>query len=214
MGWLQFVGGEVFIYPEFAKLLNYAQKYRDRFDRVIIESNGTVFPKEDVQQAILSYGKDISIFISDYGELSKASGQFAAFAAQHDFEFKMKGYQGEDQWCGGWIDNTNPHDLHEPDDVLEVNAKNCPQVRTQNMQCYNGRLFRCAESCFMQEQEGLLPPPSPQKMDFVDLRDDSVSLEEKREILRDFYKYARRSCHYCKFKYADILPRYPAAEQI
>lgn len=36
--WLQFVGGEVFVYRDFAKLLNYVQKYRNRFDRIIIET--------------------------------------------------------------------------------------------------------------------------------------------------------------------------------
>ena len=42
--WLQFVGGEVYIYRDFAKLLRYVQKYRDRFDRLVIETNATVAP--------------------------------------------------------------------------------------------------------------------------------------------------------------------------
>ena len=39
-------------------------------------------------------------------------------------------------------------------------------------------------------------------------------IEEKRDIIREFYTHARRSCRYCKFKYIGILPRHPAAEQI
>ena len=93
--------------------------------------------------------------------------------------------------------------------MLEVNARNCPQARLRNMHCYDGKLHRCSNSCFMLEM-GLFPP---KEGDFVDLRDDSKSKEQKREIISRFYDYARRSCRYCKQKYMAVLPRYPAAEQ-
>lgn len=208
--WLQFVGGEVFVYPAFARLLDYAQKYRDRFDRIIIETNATVFPNAEEQEAILRYGDSISIYISDYGELSKARDQFVAFAEQNHIHCQLKKYFGEDQYFDGWIDNTDPRDLKEPGDVLEVNARNCPQALIKNMHCYDGKLHRCSNSCFMLEMK-LFPP---KEGDFVELRDTSKTVEEKRNIIRRFYDYARRSCHYCKQKYMAILPRYPAAEQV
>lgn len=208
--WLQFVGGEVFVYHDFAKLLDYTQKYRERFDRLIIESNGTVFPDEEAQAAILNYGEDITLMVSDYGPLSRAREQFMEFAEKNHVDLRMKKYYGCDQYYDGWIDNNDPHDLKEPGDVLEVNAKNCPQYICRNMHCYDGKLHRCSNSCFMMEM-GLFPP---KEGDFVDLRDDTKSLEEQREIIRDFYTHARRSCRYCKFKYIGILPRHPAAEQI
>lgn len=165
--WLQFVGGEVFVYRDFAKLLRYAQKYRDHFERLIIETNATVFPNAEGQEAILSYGKDISIFISDYGDLSRARDQFVAFSELHEIDCQLKKYHGEGQYFDGWIDNTDPRDLKEPGDVLEVNAQNCPQVRIRNMHCYDGKLHSCSNSCFMLEM-GLFPPKED---DFVDLRD-------------------------------------------
>lgn len=207
--WLQFAGGEVFVYRDFAKLLNYAQKYRDRFDRLTIQTNATIFPNEKEQAAILSYREDITIMVSDYGPLSRARKQFMDFGAKNHIDLRIKKYYGSDQYFDGWIDNTDPHDLHEPEDVLEVNARNCPHNRLRSMHCYDGKLHRCCNSCLMLEM-GLFPP---KERDFVDLRDDSISLEEKREIIRQFYEYARQSCRYCKFKYAGILPRYPAAEQ-
>ena len=208
--WLQFVGGEVFIYRDFPKLLDYVQKYRDRFERIIIESNGTVFPNEECQKAILSYGKDISLFISDYGKLSKAREQFVTFFEKYQIDYRLKKYYGDDQYYDGWIDNNNPHDLKEPGDVLEVNSRNCVQNQCKNMHCFDGKLYRCSNSCFMQEM-GLFPP---KKGDFVYLHDDSMSRMEKREIIEQFYEYARQSCRYCKFKYIGILPRHPAAEQL
>lgn len=208
--WLQFVGGEVYIYRDFAKLLHYAQKYRERFDKLIIETNATVAPNAEEQAAMLEYGKDLFVFISNYGELSYQCDQFVDFMEKNSIEYSLKKYHGENQYYSGWIDNTDPRDLKEPGDVLEVNARNCPQNRLMNMHCYDGKLHRCSNSCFMLEM-GLFPP---KEGDFVDLRNDALALEEKREILRQFYDYARQSCRYCKQKYMAVLPRHPAAQQV
>lgn len=209
VGWLQFVGGEVFIYRDFAKLLKYAQKYRDRFDRLIIESNATVFPNADEWASMLSYGKDLKVFISDYGVLSAAIVSFIAFLEGQQIEYEIRKYHGEDQYYGGWIDITDVRDYHEPDDVLLVNFRNCSQTRIKNMHCYGGKLFACSGSCFIDEMK-LYPPRA---WDFVDLHDKSRSKEEKRDIIREFYMIPRRSCRYCLQKYIGVLPRYPAAEQ-
>ena len=208
--WLQFVGGEVFVYRDFAKLLDYVQQFRKHFDRLIIETNGTIFPNEEEQAAILRYGEDMTIMVSDYGPLSHARERFMEFAEKHHIDLHMKKYYGNDQYYDGWFDNNDPHDLKEPGDVLEVNSKNCPQYILRNMHCFDGKLHRCSNSCFMLER-GLFPPKDG---DFVDLRDDTKSLEEQQEIIREFYTHARRSCRYCKNKYIAILPRHPAAEQL
>jgi hypothetical protein len=208
--WLQFVGGEVYIYRDFAKLLRYVQKYRDSFGKLVIETNATVMPNDEEQTAMLEYGKCLYIYISNYGNLSCACDKFVAFLNEHGIEHSLKKYHGEDQYFNGWIDNTNPRDLKEPGDILEVNSKNCPQNRIKNMHVYDGKLHRCSNSCFMPEL-GLFPP---KERDFVDLRSDSLPREEKREIISEFYNYARHSCRYCVQKYMDILPRHPAAQQM
>ena len=207
--WLQFVGGEIYVYRDFAKLLRYVQKYRERFDKLVIETNATVFPSDEERDAMLDYGKDLFVFISDYGDLSYDRMKWLPFLEEHGVDYSAKKYHGENQYFDGWIDNTNPHDLKESGDVLEVNARNCPQNLIKNMHVYDGKLHRCSNSCFMLEM-GLFPP---KERDFVDLRDDSLSRDEKHEILRDFYNYARRSCRYCRQKYMAILPRHPAAQQ-
>ena len=164
---------------------------------------------DDGQKAILSWGGKVSLFISDYGKLSRSRDRFVEFFENNGIDYRLKIYYGENQYFDGWIDNNNPHDLKEPGDVLEVNAKNCSQSRCKNMHCFDGKLYRCSNSCFMQEM-GLFPP---KKGDFVDLHDDT-GRGEKREIIEQFYEYARRSCRYCKFKYQAVLPRYAAAKQL
>jgi hypothetical protein len=208
--WLQFVGGEVYLYDDFAELLQYTGKYRDRFDKLIIESNATVAPNAEEQKAKLAYGKDLFVYISDYGDLSYDKYAFIKFMDESKIEYALKKYYGENQYYNGWIDNTNPVDLKEPGDVLEVNSRNCPQNRLGNMHVYDGKLHRCSNSCFMLE----LGVTKPKERDFLDLRDASLSRAEKRDVIRDFYEYARESCRYCKQKYMAVLPRHPAARQV
>jgi len=208
--WLQFVGGEVYIYRDFAKLIRYVQKYRDRFDKLIIETNATVAPNAEEQVAMLEYEKDLFVFISNYGDLSYQRDELVDFMDKNGIEHSMKKYHGENQYYNGWIDNTELRDLKEPGDVLEVNAKNCPQNKIKNMHIYDGKLHRCSNSCFMLEM-GLFPP---KERDFIDLRDNTLSRDEKREIISQFYDYARQSCRYCKQKYMPVLERHPAAQQV
>ena len=207
--WLQFVGGEIYTYRDFALLLRYVLQYRERFDRLVIETNATLMPNDEEQAAMLDCGMDLLVFISNYGDLSYQRDSFVTFLEKHGIEHSIKKYHGAEQYFDGWIDNTNPQDLKEPGDVLEVNAKNCPQNRIKNMHVFDGKLHSCSNSCFMLEM-GLFPPKD---RDFVYLRDDTLSRDEKREIINAFYDYARRSCRYCKQKYMAILPRHPAAQQ-
>ncbi|MDR0991438.1 MAG: radical SAM protein [Ruminococcus sp.] len=208
--WLQFVGGEVYIYNDFAKLIRYAQKYRGKFDKLIIETNATVAPNSDEAAAMLEYGGDLFVYISDYGNNSYAKADFVKFMDDNKIEYALKKYHGNNQYYNGWIDNTAPFDLKEPGDVLEVNAKNCPQAKLMNMHVYDGKLHRCSNSCFMLEL-GIFPP---KERDFIELHKHSLSRDEKREIIADFYNYARRSCRFCKQKYMNVLPRHPAAQQV
>ena len=96
--WLQFVGGEVFIYSDFARLLRYVQKHRDRFDKLVIETNATVAPNDDERAAMLEYGEDLIVFISDYGNLSYARDELIAFLSEHSIEYTSKKYHGEKQY--------------------------------------------------------------------------------------------------------------------
>lgn len=212
--WLQLFGGEVFIYRDFAKLLNHLQKYRSQIDRIVVQTNATVFPDEETQQALIAWGEAIIFIISDYGErFCRAKDQFVAFSEEHHMECRVKTYWGDHQHCDGWYDVSNPYDLKEPGDVLEVLAKNCAGYRMQDTYCFNGKLFRCNCSCFFQDA-GVIPVGEGS---FVDLYDNSKTREEKQEMIRDFYRHAAISCRYCKRKYADIsglLPRYPAAVQV
>lgn len=208
--WFQFVGGEVFLHPNFSDILGHSLQYLDRVNKIIIESNAARGPNEKEQEILKKMGQKLKVMISDYGPLSTGCKEFVAFMEENDLEYSLKKYHGEKQHFDGWIDATKPRYLEEPGDVLEVMSKNCPQTIMNNMHCCDGLLHRCSNSCFIGRTD-LYPAKTG---DFVDLRDDAISLAEKQKIVDDFYKFARRSCAYCRWKYCGVLQRYPAAEQL
>lgn len=208
--WLQFVGGEIFLHNGLAEVYRYCLQYRRQFDRLILESNATVLPTDDEIAALCAYDTAATVMISDYGELSSKRDEFLQVLERAQIPCIIKKYHGDQQHYGGWIDNTLRQDLQEPAETVAVRAAKCPQVRLENMHCYRGRLHRCSNSLFLSEL-GIVVPT---ERDFLSLHDESLSMEEKRQVIQDFYKHPRRSCAYCQWKDADNLPRYQAGEQL
>lgn len=209
--WLQFVGGEIFTHRHLEEVFEHCKRYSTQFDRLIIETNATVLPTEAELKSLLSYGERLKVMISDYGELSKAKARMVDILEQNGIEYVLKKYYGNvtDQYFGGWIDNTLCRDLLEPDDFVTEQAAQCTQVRLENMHVFRGKLHRCSNSLFLSE----LGICVPNKGDYVDLRDGSY-LDEKRAIIRRFYQYPRKSCHYCTWKSGSSAERFGAAEQM
>ena len=208
--WLQFVGGEIFTHKHLDEVFGYCGKYSAQFDRLIVETNATLLPTDRELESLLSYGGKLKVMISDYGGLSKAKDAFVRICEENGIEYVLKRYYGvpESQHFGGWIDNTPCRDLLEPDDYVTEQAARCAQVRLENMHVFRGKLHRCSNSLFLSE----LGVCVPNRGDYVDLHDGS-SLEEKRALIRRFYDYPRKSCHYCTWKSGDSAERFGAAEQ-
>lgn len=208
--WLQFVGGEIFTHRHLDEVFEYCKKYTKQFDKLIIETNATIMPTDKELASLLSYGAKLKVMISDYGSLSNVCNQLVDIFEKHGIEYVLKRYHGdlENQHFGGWIDNTACCDLLEPDDYVTTQAALCAQVRLENMHIFKGKLHRCSNSLFLSE----LGICTPNRDDYVDLSDD-MHLDQKCEIIRKFYTYPRKSCHYCTWKTGDSAHRYGAAEQ-
>jgi len=207
--WLQFVGGEIFLHKDLAAVLRYCKQFARKFDRLILETNATMLPSEEVFSALSEQGRTVKVMISDYGTLSRRRAAMLERLDELGLDYVLKPYYGDNQHFGGWIDNTACRDLQEPEEEVVRKAALCPQVRLENMHCWRGKLHRCSNSLFLSEL-GLF---QPNERDVLSLHDSALSLEEKRRVIEDFYKTPRRSCRFCRWKDADSLPRFPAAEQ-
>jgi len=208
--WLQFVGGEVFIHKDMANVYNYCQKYKSQFSKLIIETNATVALREEEIDIFVKYGENIKIMISDYGVLSTKKEQYIETFEKNNIPYIIKKYFGDNQHFGGWIDNTALKDYGESDEEVERLVKECAQVRLENMHCFKGKLHRCCNSLFMTEL-GVIEPNDD---DFVNLHDSTLSFEEKRRIIKTFYKHSGKSCRFCAWKNSSIAERFSAAKQI
>lgn len=214
IAWLQFVGGEIFLHRDMARVYEYAFTRKDEFDKLIIETNATIAPREEEVAALKKFGDGCEVMISDYGKLSYHRDEFIKILTENKIPYRLKKYFGEieEQHIGGWLDNTGLRDYGESAEEVIRKAASCAQVRLENMHIYHGKLHRCSNSLFMTELGVLTPNPG----DFVDITDDSLSRDEKREIIGKFYKYPRKSCRYCRWKNGDDPgeARYVAAEQV
>lgn len=208
--WLQFVGGEIFLHHGMAEIYEYCQKYRNQFDKLILETNATLLPRESEIEALCKYGSDANVMISDYGPLSTKINEFTQLLEKNGIPYVLKKYHSEDQHCGGWIDNTGRRNYGESHEAVVRQYPKCPQMRIENMHSYRGKLYSCPNSLFMGELGVLVP----NERDYVDLLDDTQALEKKREVVSKFYAEPPVACHYCMWKYADTVKRYPAAEQL
>jgi len=208
--WLQFVGGEILLHNGMAKIYEYCIKYRKRFDKLILETNATLLFRDKELAILKEYGESANVMISDYGKMSLRRDDTIKVLSEYGIPFVLKKYHSENQHFGGWVDNTKRKNLNEKEAIIIKKFTNCPQMRLENMHCYSGELHMCPNSLFL-SQLNLFKPES---RDFVTLTDASTSMEQKRQIIRDFYNHPPKACHFCMWKYADTMPRYPAAEQI
>jgi MoaA/NifB/PqqE/SkfB family radical SAM enzyme len=208
--WLQFVGGEIFLHKDLARVYKYCQKYKSQFDTLIVETNATITPREEEIIALAEYGENAKIMISDYGDLSAKKAEYINAAEENHIPYVLKKYYGDDQHYGGWIENTGLRDYGESDEDVARLAAGCAQVRLENMHCFRGKLHRCSNSLFMTEL-GIL---EPNKRDCLNLYDNTLTLDEKRAVILDFYKTPRKSCRFCTWKNGETAPRFSAAAQL
>jgi hypothetical protein len=208
--WLQFVGGEIFLNKELARVFDYCRKYKSKFDKIIIETNATISLRTDEIKALSAYGENAKIMVSDYGDLSTKKDEYIQIAKEYSIPYVLKKYYGDDQHFGGWLENTGLCDYGESDDDVTRLAAGCAQVRLENMHCFKGKLHRCSNSLFMTELELF----EPCERDYLNLYDDVLSIDEKRNVIMDFYNSPRKACRFCTWKNADNAPRFNAAEQL
>jgi hypothetical protein len=208
--WLQFVGGEIFMHKGMVTAYEYALKYKDKFDKLILMTNATIAPRDEEVAALKKYGEQCLVMISNYGKYSYKLNEMIEICEKNSIPYIVKSYHGDMQYYGGWIDNTGFIEFTGSDDELNNKIVACPQINMKNMHCLNGKLYMCSNSCFMSE----LGVSKPKNREFIDLNDSSISVEEKREIIQDFYKRPVEACRICSFRNADIAERFAAAEQM
>jgi organic radical activating enzyme len=208
-------GGEPFLHPQLAELVEACMKYSNRFDEFILFTNSTIYPPEKLLEVLKKYRGKAVVRTSSYGLYPEKEAALHRAFDENDVNYKVIKYHGEEQDYGGWVDYGEyaPHG-RSPEELAKVFAS-CATRRDLdgNWRTRNGEIHYCTRSQ-RGTQLGLV---LKNKNDYVDVFDLSSTREEKREKLRDIMNTQfLTACDYCSGDYgtSDAAKRYPAAEQI
>ena len=211
---LKLIGGEVMCYPYLAQLIKLIKEYSNRVGVLEIYTNGAVHPTQELLREIKSYSKvgRVQVTISDYGRLSCAKGDWIRFGREFGIKINILGYSadGKDGYKG-WIDCTEVVDLKENTYELYEKYATCGQRLDFVLEdsvigpCTSYHMINYALDNPLDPKESLAINSG---LSIDEMRDKIVAMgKDEKELV---------ACKYCVWgsKIRDLLPRYPAAEQL
>lgn len=209
---IEFIGGEPLMHPHIAEIVEEASKYKQQFGYMRITTNATIVPGEKLLRALNESGCRYDFIVDNYGELSVNYHKLIKILDDNNITYRVDTYYGEreKQRFGGWIDFGDFTDQKYSEEQLRDNFRHCT-AREGNFCCTNnGKVFPC---CYA--MTGYLEKKMPFVNDeYIDLFDDSVSLEIKRQRAIAFGEKPLYACRFCKSFNSEKSKRYCAAEQI
>ncbi|MEA4896798.1 MAG: radical SAM protein [Christensenellaceae bacterium] len=206
---VEFIGGEPLMHPQILEIVEETLKYRDQFDRLRITTNATIVPKDDLLELARSCGKYFDFIVDDYGEHSKNLRPLIEKLERYAIPYRVDVYHGEDQRYNGWIHFGDYEEYGYS--AEEVERVFCRCICPKNaFTCVNdGKAFSCVYALSLFLVKGILP----EKGEYIDLLDEAVTLEQKRETGMRFCTKPTKACRYCKGFDSESGQRYPAAKQ-
>lgn len=206
-------GGEPLLYKQLPDFMEELLKYSNQIGRFEIITNGTIVPEEKLLNVVKKFKTTFSRFLVDnYGEgLSKKVDEIEDVLNNANIPFEVRNNNLEDMHCGGWVDfGSLDKVIHSPDETFRVFSK-CVQPKKLGF-CFGiteGKLYPCA-----QVYRRICLGQNVSYGDYVDLMDDTLSIEEQRKKILNIYNAkCLETCAYCN-GWNDDSPRFTPAEQL
>lgn len=206
-------GGEPFLHPKLAQMVEKAMEYDGRFDRLMLFTNCTVPVPEQLLDMLSLFKDKILVQVSQYGRFPEREKAILQSLLDNGVPCKVVRYYGEEQDFGGWVD-FGPWDKQEQTSrTLEERFHTCAvtSVMCGNWRTRDGKIHWCSRS-----QRGMelgLMPDNPE--DYVDLFDGTSREEKQKKFERIAVKGYISACDHCSGDQGteDKGLRHPAAEQ-
>jgi hypothetical protein len=202
-------GGEAFLHPDIAEIIEETAKYSNKFGHMMFITNGTFIPGNAVLETIKKLPCKCLVRIDDYGVYSKKVKEVLAMFENNGITIEVRNYNAEAQYFGGWVDVLGGYKFHRYSDeelrqVFErcLNRDNCKFA-------WGGKLWGCG----MHGSGVLLGKVPDNPNDSVDLLNDD-DIANKRKIARNMGHRPYEGCKYCNGFDPENSPRISAAEQI
>ena len=208
-------GGEPFLNPNLPELIDLCFEYVNRFDRLMVFTNSTIPPKERLLEALERHKDKVIVHASNYGLRPEVSNKLYAELREHNIPLREICYHGDSQDYGGWVDFGSWSSYGRTEDELENVFRNCGITKHMhgNWRTRDGKAHWCQRSQRGMEL-GLIPNVDA---DYVDLLDESTSVEEKRAQFEKIEKaHYLSACDFCSGNHGteDPSKRFPAGQQI
>ena len=190
------IGGEAFLYPHMAEIIDYCGK-SPKIGKIIITTNGTMIPSEKLMQTI----KDNKVImrVSGYGvDVAPKRAELVEKIKEQDIPLEGMVWRsiGDEKYR-----NRDEAELKKVWRECGMNA--CVTL------AHRGRIYYCARSLAADELESY---PNPKPGEYVDVRNTTV--EELAAKINKFYSLEYIStCNYCDGLVASS-PVVPTAAQI
>lgn len=205
-------GGEPFLHPELADLVEIAMDYQERFDRLMLFTNGTILLPERLIQTLHRHSGKLVVQVSRYGIRPEMEEKVLEQLRSTGVRLKVETYYGEKQSFGGWVDFGDWSAQGRTPEELEQVFRGCAVTRDMhgNWRTRDGKVYWCSRAQRGGEL-GLLPDA-----DYVDLFDGSSPDEKRKRFEQISVSRYLTACDYCSGDQGtcDATKRYPAAEQL
>lgn len=208
---IELIGGEPLLHPDFYEILRECLKYQSQFGKIRITTNSTIVPEERVFALIRETEKRVEFLLDNYGPLSKNLEVIRQQCDAYQIPYRIDNYYGENQYSNGWIYFGDcKTDLGYTDQEWTDLFHRCVVPKEEFVMVNNGKAFFCDYPMATYQVTGRLPADGG----YIDLFDEQISIEEKREMARKLWDGPYSSCRYCTGFDVTNAKRYPAAEQV
>jgi len=188
-------GGEPLLYKEFTDVIRYIFKYADKIGvEMPVVTNGSIIPSDELIESLALFGDKAHVIIDYYGaDYSPKAKDIVTALDNRNVRYTVKDYS-ENLYCGGWIDLYGNYELkHNLEDSKKLYDKCAWAQKLKGvLEIMGGMVFFCPSSRMFRER-GIDTSDG-----YIDMLDESTTLEQKREIVRGWYSVdSFNACMYC-----------------
>jgi hypothetical protein len=207
-------GGEPFLNPNLADLIDLTFKFADHFNELMVFTNSTVPISDKLLSALVRHKNKIIVHASNYGITSERSELLYSVLNNNGINLRVVKYFGDNQDYGGWVDfGSWEMRGRNPDELLRI-YKNCgiTKFMNGNWRTRDGKIHWCQRS-----QRGMeldLLPDCPE--DYIDLFGEESPAEKRNKFRKIAAQSFLSACDHCSGNHGtnDVDKRFPAGEQI